>query len=124
MKRFRSVVQSAHPLPVVGGQVSNLVLRDQLLQDLGDVVEVGLVLLILHPVDQRRQLVQILLRTLVVAPQILWQLLQGEKTVNNRVSCQMLQISRFRLCEYLESLYGKPGGDDGFQEDVILPFQQ
>lgn len=67
--------------------MSNLVLRDELLQDLGDVMEVGLVLLILHPVDQRCQLVQILLRTLVIAPQILWQLLQGRK--DNQVSCQM-----------------------------------
>lgn len=105
--------------------MSNLVLRDELLQDLGDVVEVGLVLLILHPVDQRRQLVQILLRTLVVAPQILWQLLQGgEDGQQSGFLSDVLQISGFQLCEYLELFYGKAGGDEGFQEDVILPFQQ
>lgn len=51
----------AHPLPVVGGQMSHLVLRDELLQDLGNIVEVGFIVLELHPVDQRRQLVHLLL---------------------------------------------------------------
>lgn len=74
-KQDKESKTAAHSLPVVGWQVSDLVLRNKILQDLGDVVEVGLVLLVLHPVDQRRQLVQVLLRTLVVAPKILGQLL-------------------------------------------------
>ncbi len=69
---------SAHPLPVVGGQLSDLILRDELLQDLGDVLEVGFLLLKLHPVDQRCQLVHVLPRTLVVSSQILRQLLCRE----------------------------------------------
>lgn len=67
---------SAHPLPVVGGQVSDLVLRDELLQDLRNILKVGFVLIKLHPVDQRCQLVHLLPRTLVVTSQILRQLLQ------------------------------------------------
>lgn len=74
-KENKTADQCPHSLPVVGGQISDLVLGNKILQDLGDVVEVGLVLLVLHPVDQRRQLVQVLLWTLVVAPKILWQLL-------------------------------------------------
>ncbi|TNN61989.1 hypothetical protein EYF80_027824 [Liparis tanakae] len=54
---------------VVGGQVSDLVLGDELLQDPGDVLEVRLVLLKLHPVDQRRQLEDLLPHTAVVAAQ-------------------------------------------------------
>ncbi|KAA8586589.1 hypothetical protein FQN60_000425 [Etheostoma spectabile] len=60
---------------VVGGKMSDLVLRDKLLQDLGHILEVGFILLKLHPVDQRCQLVHLLPRTLVVASQILRQLL-------------------------------------------------
>lgn len=72
-------IVSAHPLPVVRRQVSDLVLRDQLLQDLGDVVEVRLVIFELHPVDECRQLVNVLLRTLVVTSQIFRQLLLGQR---------------------------------------------
>lgn len=69
---------SAHPLPVVGGQMPDLVLWDELLQDLRNIVEVGFIFLKLHPVDQRRQLVHLLLQTLVVASQILGQLLERD----------------------------------------------
>lgn len=57
------LVEQRHdgPLPVVGGQMSDLVLGDELLQDLGNIVEVGFILLKLHPVDQRCQLVHLLL---------------------------------------------------------------
>lgn len=65
----------AYPLPVVGGKMSALVLRNKVFEDLGHVLEVRLVLLELHPVDQRRQLLHFLLGTLVVASQVLWQLL-------------------------------------------------
>lgn len=81
---------SAHPLPVVGRQMSDLVLRDELLQDLGNIVEVGFILLKLHPVDQRCQLVHLLLRTLVVASQILGQLLYSKNVVKKLF---MLMIS-------------------------------
>lgn len=56
----------------------DLVLRDELLQDLGDILEVGFVVVKLHLVDQSRQLVHLLLRTLVVTAQILRQLLWRE----------------------------------------------
>lgn len=61
--QFFTIFKSAraHPLPVVGGQMSDLVLGDELLQDLGNIVEVGFILLKLHPVDQRCQLVHLLL---------------------------------------------------------------
>ena len=57
--------------------MSDLVLRDELLEDFGK-LEVGLVLLKLHPVDESRQLVDLLSGALVVAAEIFRQLLFQE----------------------------------------------
>lgn len=79
----------------------DLVLRDELLQDLGNVVEVGFVLLKLHPVDQRCQLVHLLPRTLVVASQILRQLLEGAD--GRRDDTARLYVSSLKLTPLLTS---------------------
>lgn len=75
---FCLVTLAPHPLPVFRWQISDLVLRDEILQDLGDVLEVRLVVLKFDPVDQRCQLIDLLSWTFVVASQILWQLLLGQ----------------------------------------------
>lgn len=73
---FVVILVTPHPFPVVGGQMSHLVLGDDVLQDLGNILEVGFILLELHPVDERCQLLHILLRTLVVTTEILGKLLK------------------------------------------------
>lgn len=56
-----------------------MVLRDQVLQDLGGVLEVRLVIFKLNPVDERGQLVDVLPGTFVVASEVLGQLLKGHR---------------------------------------------
>lgn len=73
---------STHLLPVLWGQKPDLVLRDEVLQDLGNVMETGFVLFKADSVDQSCQLVHFLPRTLVVAPQILGQLLNRNTEFN------------------------------------------
>lgn len=72
---FWLIVLTSHPFPVIRWQISDLVLWDEILQDLGDVLEVRLVIFKFNPVDQCCQLVDLLSWTFVVASQILRQLL-------------------------------------------------
>lgn len=65
-----------HPFPVVGWELTDQVLRDKLLQHLGEVEKLCFVLLKPHPVNQRSQLESLFKRALVVATQVLWELLQ------------------------------------------------
>lgn len=91
---------TSHPFPVIRWQISDLVLWDEILQDLGDVLEVRLVIFKFNPVDQCCQLVDLLSWTFVVASQILRQLLLGH-------SCMMsLSFQLVYTCTY------KPAGQE------------
>lgn len=81
---FWLIMLTSHPFPVIRWQISDLVLWDEILQDLGDVLEVRLVIFKFNPVDQCCQLVDLLSWTFVVASQILRQLLLGVMS-----SCKM-----------------------------------
>lgn len=61
-----------YPFPVVWRELPDKVLRHQLLQQLGDAGEIGLVVLKLHPVDESCQLQDLFPCALVVAAQVLW----------------------------------------------------
>lgn len=70
------LVLLTHPFPVVGWELTDQVLRNELLQHLGEVEELWLVLLKPHPVNQRSQLESLFKTALVVATQVLWELLK------------------------------------------------
>lgn len=61
-----------YPFPVIWRELPDEVLRHQLLQELGDAGEIGLVVLKLHPVDESCQLQDLFPCALVVATQVLW----------------------------------------------------
>ena len=71
----------AHPLPVVRRDLPDEVLGHQLPKQLGDTGEVGLVLLKLDPIDERPQLQHLFPCALVVASEILGQLLPETEKV-------------------------------------------
>lgn len=71
----------AHPLPVVRRDLPDEVLGHQLPEQLGDTGEVGLILLELDPIDERPQLQHLFPRALVVASEVLGQLLPETEKV-------------------------------------------
>lgn len=74
--RRKHWVLLTHPFPVVGWELTDQVLRDELLQHLSEVEKLWFVLLKPHPVNQRSQLESLFKRALVVATQVLWELLK------------------------------------------------